>query len=211
MLLYDQQHAPNPRRVRIFLAEKGLSYERKQLNIVRGENLSPEFLKVNPLGRLPTLVLADGTILVESVAICRYLEELHPDPPLMGTDPLSKARIEARQRYVEFDGLLPISEVFRNAYPGFKTRGVGGNLGIVEAIPELVNRGKLLASIFFKRLEEELTTFPYVAGEDFSIADITALCTLDFAIDTARIPFPENCPALQRWYQDVSARPSTKA
>ena len=211
MLLYDQKHAPNPRRVRIFLAEKGLSYERKQINIVRGENLTAEFLRINPLGRLPTLVLADGTVLDESVAICRYLEELHPEPPLMGIDPLSKARIEARQRYVEFDGLLPISEVFRNAYPGFNTRAVGGNFGTVEAIPELVKRGKYLASIFFKRLEEELSTSPYVAGESFSIADITALCAFDFATDTARIPFPENSPALQRWYQNVSKRPSAQA
>ena len=211
MLLYDQQNAPNPRRVRIFLAEKGLTYARKQLNIVQGENLSPEFLSINPRGRLPTLVLDDGTVLDESVAICRYVEELYPNPPLMGTDAISKARIEARQRHIEFDGLVPASEVFRNAYPRFQTRGVGGNVGIVSAIPELVARGKTLMSIFFDRLEEELNQSQYIAGGEFSIADITALCTLDFATTSARIPFPDECPALQRWYQTVCARPSAKA
>lgn len=211
MLLYDQQNAPNPRRVRIFLAEKGLAYDRKQLNIVQGENLSTEFLTINPRGRLPTLVLDDGTILDESVAICRYVEELHTNPPLMGTDALSKARIEARQRHIEFDGLLPASEVFRNAYPRFQSRGVGGSVGEVNAIPELVARGKTLMSIFFARLEVDLNQSQYIAGGEFSIADITALCTLDFATSQARIPFPTNCPALQHWYQTVSARPSSKA
>lgn len=210
MLLYDQQNAPNPRRVRIFLAEKGIAYERKQINIVQGENLVPEFLSINPRGRLPALVLDDGTVLDESVAICRYLEELYPDPPLLGTDALSKARIEARQRHIEFDGLLPASEVYRNAYPRFQTRGVGGSVGKVNAIPELVVRGKTLMSIFFARLEVELNLSQYVAGEEFSIADITALCTLDFATTHARIPFPTNCPALEHWYQTVSARPSSK-
>lgn len=211
MLLFDQQHAPNPRRVRIFLAEKGITYDRKQINIVQGENLSAEFLAINPRGRLPTLVLDDGTVLDESVAICRYFEELYPDPPLMGTDALSKARIEARLRHVEFDWLLPASEVYRNAYPRFQSRGVGGNVGTIKAIPELVNRGKALVSIFFERLDAELSNSQYLAGEDYSIADIAALCTLDFATTSARIPFPENCSALRRWYQTVSVRPSAKA
>lgn len=208
MLLYDQPNAPNPRRVRIFFEEKGLTYNRIELNIVQSENLSMDFLEINPRGRLPTLVLDDGTVLDESVAICRYVEELHPDPPLMGTDALSKARIEARQRHIEFDGLLPASEVFRNAYPRFSTRGVGGNVGAITAIPELVDRGKKLISVFFDRLEEELCDSRYVAGPLYSIADITALCTVDFATTSARIPFPKHCPAIRRWYQEVSARPS---
>ena len=211
MLLYDQQNAPNPRRVRIFLAEKGLTCARKQINIVKAENLTAEFLEVNPRGRLPTLLLDDGTVLDESVAICRYLEERYPNPPLMGTDALSKARIEARHRHVEFDGLLPASEVFRNAYPRFKSRGVGGNVGPIEAIPELVTRGKMLISIFFERLEAELSKSSYVVGSEFSIADITALCTLDFATTSARIPFPENCLAVKNWYQKVNERPSASA
>lgn len=211
MLLYDQQHAPNPRRVRIFLAEKGLAYDRKQLNIVQGENLSSEFLSINPRGRLPTLVLDDGTVLDESVAICRYVEELYPDPRLMGTDALSKARIEARQRHIEFDGLLPAAEVFRNAYPRFQARGVGGNMGPVQAIPQLVDRGKKLISVFFDRLEQELSNSRYVAGADYSIADITALCTLDFATTSARLPFPDQVPAITRWYREVTSRPSAAA
>ena len=211
MFLYDQHSAPNPRRVRIFFAEKGITYDSKQVNIVQGENLSQEFLSINPRGRLPTLVLDDGNVLDESIAICRYIEEVYPDPPLMGSDPLSKARIEARQRHIEFDGLLPVAEVFRNAYPRFQTRGVGGSVGDVNAIPELVARGKILITRFFERLEVELNQSQYIAGSEFSIADITALCTLDFATTHARIPFPTDCPALRCWYQTVSARPSATA
>ena len=195
MKLYDQQFAPNPRRLRIFMAEKGIECEVVQVNIVAGENLSSDFLEVNPRGRLPTLVLDDGTVLDESLAICRYLEETHPDPALFGSDALSKARIEA----------------FRNSYPGFKKRGVGGNVGEIDAIPELAERGKTMVDRFFHRLDEELGESRYVAGDDFSVADITALCTIDFATTAARIPFPDQCSNIKRWYDDVSSRSSAKA
>ena len=123
MKLYDSKGAPNPRRVRMFMAEKGLDYEKEEINIVKGENLTDEFLAVNPRGMLPTLVLDDGTALDETVAICRYIEEQHPEPPLMGTDAVSKAQVEARQRHMEWDGLLPAMEAFRNAFPGFAKKG----------------------------------------------------------------------------------------
>ncbi|MCY3883397.1 MAG: glutathione S-transferase family protein [Gammaproteobacteria bacterium] len=211
MKLYDQQFAPNPRRLRIFMAEKGIECEVVQVNIVEGENLSSDFLNVNPRGRLPTLVLDDGTVLDESLAICRYLEEIQPDPALFGTDALSKARIEARQRHMEFDGLMPTAETFRNSYPRFKKRGVGGNVGEIDAIPELAERGKVMVDRFFKRLDEELSDSRYVAGDEFSVADITALCTIDFATTAARIPFPDQCSNVKRWYGEVSNRPSAKA
>ena len=211
MKLYDQQFAPNPRRVRIFMAEKGIECETVQINIVEGENLSEDYLSVNPRGRLPALVLDDGTVLDESLAICRYLEETQPNPPLLGTDALGKARIEARQRHMEFDGLVPGSEAFRNSYPRFKNRGVGGNVGEVTAIPELAERGKSMVDRFFKRLDEELSNSRYVAGDEFSIADITALCAIDFATTAARIPFPDDCANLKRWYEDVNGRPSASA
>ena len=131
MKLYDSKGAPNPRRVRMFMAEKGLDYEKEEINIVKGENLTDEFLAVNPRGMLPTLVLDDGTALDETVAICRYIEEQHPEPPLMGTDAVSKAQVEARQRHMEWDGLLPAMEAFRNAFPGFAKRGLGGSVGEV--------------------------------------------------------------------------------
>ena len=211
MKLYDSKLAPNPRRVRIFMAEKGISCESEQLNIVLGENLSDDFLAVNPRGLLPTLVLDDGTVLDESVAICRYLEETHPEPPLMGTDAVSKAQIESRQRHMEFEGLLGASEAFRNSYPRFSKRGLGGNVGAVDAIPALAERGKASVLRFYNRLNEDLGKSRYVAGEEFTIADITALCAVDFASLAARVPVPEDCENLARWHAEVSARPSARA
>ena len=211
MKLYDSEQAPNPRRVRIFMAEKGISCETEQVNIVLGENLSDDFLAVNPRGVLPTLVLDDGTVLDESVAICRYLEETHPEPALMGADALSKAQIEARQRHMEFDGLFSAAEAFRNAYPRFAKRGLGGNVGPVDAIPALVERGQASVLRFYNRLNEDLGQSRYVAGDAFTIADITALCAVDFASMAARVPVPESCENLARWHAEVSARPSARA
>ena len=211
MKLYDSAQAPNPRRVRVFMAEKGVSCETEQVNIVLGENLSDDFLAVNPRGLLPTLVLDDGTVLDESVAICRYLEETHPNPALMGTDALSKAQIEARQRHMEFDGLFSAAEAFRNAYPRFAKRGLGGNVGTVDAIPALVERGKASILRFYNRLNEDLGQSRYVAGDAFTIADITALCAVDFASMAARVPVPESCENLARWHAEVSERPSARA
>ena len=211
MKLYDSQLAPNPRRVRMFMAEKGVTCETIPVDIIKGENLTPEFLAMNPRGLLPTLVLEDGTVLDESVAICRYLEEKHPEPPLLGTDPVSKAQIEARQRHMEFDGLQGAAEAFRNAFPGFKTRGLTGNTGPVDAIPALVERGKGSVARFYQRLDEDLANARFVAGDTFSIADITALCAVDFATGAARMPIPDDCANLKRWHGEVSARPSAKA
>ena len=211
MKLYDSNMAPNPRRVRIFMAEKGITCDNQQIDIIKGENLSEEFLAVNPRGLLPTLVLDDGSVLDETVAICRYIEESHPEPALMGTDPLSKARIEARQRHMEWDGLLGAMDAFRNSFPGFSSRGLGGNVGTVEAIPALAERGKAMLSRFYVTLDEHLGTSKYVAGDGFTIADITALCVVDFATGAARVPVPDECENLKRWHAEVSARPSAQA
>lgn len=211
MKLYDNTHAPNPRRVRIFMAEKGITCENEQLDIVGGENLKPEFLALNPRGMLPTLVLDDGTVIDETIAICRYLEENQPEPALMGKDPLSKARIEARQRHMEWDGLIGAMEVFRNSFPGFSERGLGGNVGTVNAIPELATRGKESLQRFYRNLDDYLADSKFVAGDEFSVADITALCTIDFASTAARCPVPDDCTHVQRWHEEVSARPSSAA
>ncbi len=211
MKLYDSKMAPNPRRVRIFMAEKGIDCENEQLDIVKGENLQEEFLSINPRGMLPTLVLDDGTVIDETVAICRYIEETNPEPALMGTDAVNKAHVEARQRHMEWDGLLGAMDAFRNAFPGFKERGLGGSVGTVNAIPELVDRGKASLNRFYNNLDATLATQKYIAGDDFTIADITALCTIDFASGAARAPMPENLSNLQRWYEEVSNRPSAKA
>ena len=211
MKLYDSKLAPNPRRVRIFMAEKGITCDNEQVDIVAGENLSEEFLSINPRGILPTLVLDDGTVIDESVAICRYLEETQPEPALMGRDPVSKAHIEARQRHMEFDGLIGASEAFRNSFPGFAKRAVAGTTATVEAIPALADRGKASVGRFYAALDEDLGKSQFVAGDAFSIADITALCVVDFAAGAARVPIPDECENLKRWHAEVSARPSAQA
>ena len=211
MKLYDSKMAPNPRRVRMFMAEKGVTCENQQVDIMGGENLGDDFLAMSPRGLLPTLVLDDGTVIDESVAICRYLEETHPEPALLGSDPVSKARVEARQRHMEFDGMLAAMEAFRNAFPGFRERGLGGNVGTVEAIPALADRGKASLVRWYESLDRDLAESQYIAGDTFSIADITALCTIDFAGGAARVPVPDACTDLKRWYAEVSARPSASA
>lgn len=211
MKLYDTTGAPNPRRVRIFMAEKGVECEKVELNIVKGENLSDEFLAVNPRGMMPTMVLDDGTVIDETVAICRYIEEAHPEPALMGTDATHKAQVEMRQRHMEWDGLIPAMESFRNSFPGFSSRGLGGNVGEVAAIPEMVERGQASLIRFYESLDAYLADNEFVAGDSFSIADITALCTIDFAAGAARVPIPESCTHVLRWHEAVSSRDSAKA
>ena len=209
MKLYDCQMAPNPRRVRVFLAEKGVDIPKTEVNIIEGENLKPEYLAVNPRGLLPTLELDDGNRIDETIAICRYIEETHPEPNLMGQDALEKAQIESWQRHMEFDGLNPTGEMFRNSFDPFKNRGLPG-LENVQAIPELAARGKAGVERFYERLEQRLSQSTYIAGERYTIADITALCVVDFA-SFAKMGIPEANTNTKRWHADVSSRPSAKA
>ena len=209
MKLYDCQMAPNPRRVRVFLAEKGVDIPKTEVSIIEGENLKPEYLAVNPRGLLPTLELDDGSRIDETVAICRYIEETQPEPNLMGRDALEKAQIESWQRHMEFDGLNPTGEMFRNSFDPFKNRGLPG-LENVQAIPELAARGKAGVERFYERLEHRLSQSSYVAGERYTVADITALCVVDFA-SFAKMGIPEANTNTKRWHADVSSRPSAKA
>ena len=209
MKLYDCQMAPNPRRVRVFLAEKGVDIPKTEVSIIEGENLKPEYLVVNPRGLLPTLELDDGSRIDETIAICRYIEETQPEPNLMGRDALEKAQIESWQRHMEFDGLNPTGEMFRNSFDPFKNRGLPG-LENVQAIPELAARGKAGVERFYERLEQRLSQSPYIAGERYTVADITALCVVDFA-SFAKMGIPEANANTKRWHADVSARPSAKA
>ena len=199
MKLYDCQMAPNPRRVRVFLAEKGVDIPKTEVSIIKGENLKPEYLAVNPRGLLPTLELDDGN----------RIEETQPEPNLMGRDALEKAQIESWQRHMEFDGLNPTGEMFRNSFEGFKNRGLPG-LENVQAIPELAARGKAGVERFYERLEHRLSQRSYVAGERYTVADITALCVVDFA-GFAKMGIPEANTNTKRWHADVSSRPSAKA
>lgn len=211
MKLYDCSVAPNPRRARIFLAEKNLSLEKVEVDILGGENLAPTFLAINPRGLLPVLELDDGTRIDEVMAICRYIEELQPEPALLGRDARERAVVTSRQRKMEFDGMIAGSEVFRNQHPQFAQRSLpGAGTDVLPAIPALVERGRQTLARFFDWLEIYLADAAYVAGDAFTMADITALCAIDFAgwVDIT-IP-PANTRTLA-WYERVSARPSAQA
>jgi glutathione S-transferase len=210
MILYDSKLAPNPRRVRIFVTEKNLEIPTISVDILAGENLRPEYRLVNPRGLLPTLKLDDGTCIDETVAICRYFEETCPEPNLMGMNPLEKAAIESWQRHMEFDGMLAVGEAFRNSFPAFKDRGLAGVPYMVKAIPELAERGADSVQRFYGQLERRLEESQFVAGARFTIADITALCVVDFA-EFANLPVPEGNIQTKHWHAAVSARPSAAA
>jgi glutathione S-transferase len=210
MKLYDMTQAPNPRRVRIFLAEKGIEVPKVEIDIPSGANRSPEYLAINPRGTIPTLQLDDGTIIDESIAICRYFELLQPEPNLMGRTPLEAARIESWQRRIEFDGMFAVASVFRNTAPHFATRAQPGSAPDLPQIPAMAERGRALLPGFFAMLEARLGASEFLGGDRFSIADITALVTVDFA-RWIKARLPEENVHTRRWYEAVSARPSAKA
>jgi glutathione S-transferase len=203
LLLYHDTRAPNPRRVRIFLAEKNLAYETIEVSIANAANLTPEFRKKNPLQILPVLELSDGRVLRESIAICRYLEELQPEPNLMGGDPWERAVIEQWNRHAELELLMPITVVFRNTHKFW--------IGRIKQAPEIGPVFKELIASRYDWLDRELAQRPYLAGDRFTVADITALCSIDFArVVDIRID-PKAHPHLAAWHERVSARPSTRA
>jgi glutathione S-transferase len=202
VILYDNKVAPNPRRVRVFLAEKGVSVPTRQVDIGTRENRKPPFLAKNPLGGLPVLELDDGTCIAESVAICRYFEELHPNPPLMGTDARDRAIVEMWSRRTELELWRHVSGCFQHTHDFFKGR--------IEQVREW---GELCRKTALERLawlDGELASRDFVAGERFTIADITALCAIDFGrvVEIRIAPEQKN---LARWHAAVSARPSASA
>jgi glutathione S-transferase len=211
MRLFDFALAPNPRRVRMFLAEKSVEIPLVQINTRKREQFEESFHAINPQNAVPVLELDDGTCIAESVAICRYIEELHPEPPLMGTDAKSKAIVEMWNRQVELVGYVAASEAVRNALPMFEDRGLSGVPGGVPQIPALVERGKQTLGRFFGMLDRQLAGNPFVAGEVFSIADITAFVTIEFAkrVDVA-IP-GSGAENVVRWHGEIASRPSAAA
>ena len=211
MKFYDCSVAPNPRRARIFMAEKRLNVEKIEIDILGGENLKPDYLAINPRGLLPLLELDDGTRFDEVMAICRYFEELQPEPPLLGRTPVERAQVESLQRKMEFDGMIAVSEVFRNQHEAFADRSIPGGGGAhVRAIPGLVERGKQTLQRFFDSIELSLNGQDFIAGEVFSMVDITALCAIDFAA-WVELSIPESHRSTLRWYEAVSQRPSAQA
>jgi glutathione S-transferase len=203
MKIYSSTVAPNPRRVRIFLAEKGIAVPYEDVDITKAVNRRPEYRKnINPMGEVPVLELDDGTHIAESVAICRYFEELHPQPPLFGEGPRERALVEMWHRRMEFHILMLVAQVFRNTGEFFKGR-----------IPQVAEYAEVCRSAAEKNyawLDEELANRRFIAGDRFSIADITALCGIDFG-RVSKIRIKPEQKNLARWREEVSARPSANA
>jgi glutathione S-transferase len=209
MKFYDCSTAPSPRRVRIFLAEKGISVPTVQVDLRNGEQFSPAFRAVNPDATVPVLELDNGTRITDAIGICVYFEAAHPQPPLMGESAEEKAVITERQRIAERSGFYAVMEAFRNSTPGLKGRGLPGP-DDYEQIPALAERGRARVMHFFNEMDARLAQHPFVAGPRYSIADITALVTVDFA-RWAKLSIPDACGHLRQWHTEVSARPSAKA
>ncbi len=209
MKLYDCATAPSPRRVRVFLAEKGISVPIVQVNLREGEHLQPAFRKINPDATVPALELGDGTVINDAIAICAYFEERHPEPALIGRTPQERAITIACNRRIERDGFYAVMEAFRNATPGLKGRAIPGPDNY-EQIPALAERGRTRVARFFAAMDAHLSSREFVAGPRYSMADITTQITIEFA-KWAKLPIPDSCPHLARWFAAVSARPSAQA
>ncbi len=206
MKFYDCKTAPSPRRVRIFIAEKGIDVETVEVDLASGEQFSEAFRRINPDCVVPALELDDGSHLSEVIAICQYLEERHPEPSLLGATPEERARVSMWNAKVEQQGLWAMADVFRNSVKGLAGKAVTGPHDY-EQIPELAERGRRRVEQFFRRLDGQLADNRYVAGEHFSIADISALVVVDFA-KWIKIQVPDDAANVRRWYDEVSARPS---
>ncbi|MGE0338685.1 MAG: glutathione S-transferase family protein [Xanthobacteraceae bacterium] len=203
MKLYDMGRAPNPRRVRIFLAEKGIEIPKHEIDLAAMEQRSDAFTALNPMQRVPVLVLDDGTAISESVAICLYFEKMHPEPNLFGRDAVESAVVEMWNRRLELNFYGPVSQCFRHTNPAMAQREK-------VQVAEWGNACRDQAIDFLGMLETEFGKREFVAGDRFTIADITALCTVDF-MRVIKLSLTPEMKNLSRWHAAVSARPSAKA
>jgi len=208
MKLYEWDFAPNCRRVRIFLHEKGLEIQKEEC-ITPRIALKEPYLDHYEHAMVPMLELDDGTQLGEALSIWTYLEALSPTPPLMGTTPLEKAQILAWERRAYDEGLIGHAEVFRNSHPNFVDRGLPGHREPVPQIPDLIARGKLRVAGFHRKFDAQLARHRYVAGAGFSVADITTVCVVDFG-HALQMPIPADCPNTRRWYDEMQQRDSVR-
>lgn len=203
MKLFDFARAPNPRRVRVFLAEKGLSIPTEQVDIGTLAHKRPEFAAVNPLQRVPALQLDDGTVITESMAICRYFEALRPEPPLFGRGALEIALVEMWTRRMELNLLAPVAAVFRHLHPAMKAMEQ-------PQVPEWGEANKPRVMEFLDFLNRELEGRLFVAGDHYTVADITGLIAVDF-MKPGKLAVPEGLANVRRWHAQVSERPSARA
>ncbi len=209
LTLYDCTTAPSPRRTRIFLAEKGIAYDCKQVDLTKGEQMSDAFAAINPRRAVPALVTEGGDVICENVAIAVYLDERFPETNLTGNDALSKARISEWNWRGEFECLFAVAEILRNSSPHMKNRAMTGRLNIPQ-IPELADRGRVRIDGFWEDVDHQLGQTPFVAGDSYSLADITVQVAVDFSRWVKASP-DEKYKNLHEWHSKVSARPSAKA
>ncbi len=203
MKLLDGGRAPNPRRVRIFLAEKGIEVPLEQVDIMKGDHKKPQFTELNPVQRIPVLMLDDGTAISETMAICRYFEALQPEPSLFGRTPLEIAEIEMWGRRAELYFLFPVAQCFRHMHPSMAELEV-------PQVPAWAEANKPRVAEIIHVFDEALRKTRYLAGDQFSVADITAVIATDF-MKPSRLTVPEEAVHFKRWFGEVSARPSYKA
>tara|TARA_R110002096_G_scaffold137638_2_gene291041 strand:+ start:367 stop:978 length:612 start_codon:yes stop_codon:yes gene_type:complete len=203
MILYDYPGGPNPRRVRIFLAEKGIAVPMETVDIMTRRNRQPDFLEKNPTGGIPILELDDGTCISESVAICRYFEELHPEPPLFGTGAKERAIIEMWLRRVELNLMVPIGMVWVHGHPL--------TAKLIRQIPEAAAQNRVRTAMGYKLLNDQLAENEFIAGDAYSVVDAVALATYDFGAGLVGVPPEDGLTHLARWHAAVSARPSATA
>ena len=203
MRLHHSPHAPNARRVRMFLAEKGLEVPLVAVDLAKLEHRSESYCAVNPFQTVPALELDDGGVISESIAICRYFEELHPAPALFGTGARERAEVEMWQRLAEFQLLYTIAQTFRHTHPAMREMEN-------PQVPQWAEANRPRALTAMRRFDSALASRRFLAGDNFSVADITGLIALDFA-KPARIAIPEDLLHLRRWREEVSSRPSAAA
>jgi glutathione S-transferase len=209
MKFYDCRTAPSPRRVRIFLAEKGISVPTVQVDLRNGEQFTPAFRAINPECTVPVVELDSGATITDIIAICRYFEEMYPDPPLMGRTAEERAVITSWQQRIEWRGFYAAMEAFRNSTPGFKGRALPGPEPY-EQIPALAERGRARVQHFFGWLDARLVDSEFICGPRFTVADISGMVAVDFS-GWAKLKPPEHMTHLRRWHASLSARPSAKA
>ena len=206
MKLYSWGRAPNPRRVLIYAAEKGIELEVVEAGA--GEHLSDGYLDRYEGRMVPMLELDDGTQIGEAMAICRFLEEAYPAPPLFGVNRHDRAMVEMWERRAEAEAFTGAAEAFRNSHPAFAGRGLPGFDEPIEQIPALVERGRRRLDRFYRRIDRQLADNRFIAGPRYSVADITVLCSIDFATKVVEAGLPQDCANARRWHAEVSARPS---
>lgn len=209
MKLYDFGPAANAQRVRVFLAEKGLEVPTRQLNVREDAQFAEPFTTMNPFHCVPFLELDNGTVITESMSICRYLEELHPEPSLFGRTAEERAFIEMWLRRFELDGFIPMLHALRNHMPMFAGRVVPGTRSDLPQLPAMVTRGKEMFEIFLGRVEPHMSRNDFVAGPRFTIADITAFFTVRLT-QPLEMDINASYPAIAAWFAKISARPAFK-